>query len=190
MTYDTFGEGSTYLSITKKGGSDIDFKAIIETIDVPDGEKGFETFKTIAGGRLKKFNPQEDIEITLEGYAIEVGSTSTTGNGFYDLMHTQDTSQPLSISTDHTHDEYQLVILATDNTSQADATSATSSGDNAMRWVFKNGHFTKVNASFTDGVWKFSITYKVPPFDKSNSSNVTYESTDGSDVLSAVSAYS
>ena len=189
MAYDTFGEGSTYVSITKKDGSNMDFKAIVETVDVSGGAKDFEGIATIAGGRLKKQNPQEDIEVTLEGYAVEVGSTSTTGNGFYDLMYTQDTSQPLSVSTDHTHSEYQLVVLATDNTSQTNATSATSSGDDAMRWVFKNGHFTKVDASFTDGVWKFTINFKVTPFDKSRNANVTFESTDGSSVLSEVAAY-
>jgi len=189
MAYDTFGEGSTYLSIAKKNGSDINFKAIIETIDISGGAKGFDSIATIAGGRLKKHTPQEDIEITLEGYAVEVGSTSTTGNGFYDLMHSQDTTQPLSISTDYSRNEYRMVILATDNTSQTDAVSATSSGDDAMRYVFQNGHFTNVTASFTDGVWKFSITYKVTPFDKNKNSNVTYESTDGSTILTAVDSY-
>jgi len=191
MAYDTFSDGSTYLSITKKDGSDMDFKAMIETVDISGGAKDFDQIATIAGGRLKKFNPQEPTEITLEGYAVELGSTSTTGNGFYDLMHSQDTTQPLSISTDLTRYEYQLVVLATDNASQTNATSATSEGDAAIRYTFQNGHFTNVNASFTDGVWKFTITYKVTPFNKSGTSNITYESTDGSTgkTLSEVSSY-
>ena len=98
-------------------------------------------------------------------------------------------SSVATISADHNFDEYQMVILATDNTSQTTATAATTSGDNAMRWKYQNGHFTKVDASFTDGVWKFSITFKVTPFNKSGTSNCTFESTqDGQ--LSAVSAYS
>ena len=192
MAINTFSEGSTYLSICKQGGSFVDFKAIIETVDVPGSEKGMEGIPTIAGGRLKKFAPQEDQEVTLEGYAIEVGSDGTTGNGFYDLMGTVDTSQPLSISNDHTHDDFELVVLATDNTSQTTATAATTDGDKAMRWDFKGGNFTKVDASFTDGVWKFTITYKIPAFDKAASSTSTVESTDGtsSAILAAISDYS
>lgn len=191
MAYDTFGEGSTYLSITKKDGTDMDFKTIIETIDISGGAKGFDSIASIAGGRLKKFNPQEDIEVTLEGYAVEIGSTNSTGKGFHDLLHTQDTSQPLSVPTDHSHSEYQIVILATDNLSQTNATSATESGDNAIRYTFKNGHFINVNPSFTDGVWKFTVTFKVPPFNKAGSSNITYESTDGTEgeILSEIDSY-
>ena len=140
---DTFGEGSTLLSITKKGGSDINFNAVIETVDIPGGEKGVDSIPTIRGGRLKKPMPEEDTEITLEGYAIEVGTQSgTTGNGFYDLMGSMTTTSNVgTISADHNFDEYQMVILATDNTSQSTATGATTSGDNAMRWTYKNGHF-------------------------------------------------
>ena len=187
---DTFGEGSTLLSITKKSGSDINFNTIIETVDIPGGEKGVDPVPTIRGGRLKKTLPQEDTEITLEGYAIEIGTQSgSAGNGFYDLMGSMTTSSSVgTISADHNFDEYQLVILATDNGSQTTATAATTSGDNAMRWKYQNGHFTKVDASFTDGVWKFSITFKVTPFNKAGTSNTTFESTQTGE-LAVISAY-
>ena len=181
---DTFSEGSTYLSIRKTGGAFVDFKAVIETIDIPDGEKGFDSMATISGGRVKKHNPQEDIEVTLEGYAIEVGN----GQGFYDLVHpgTADAAQPLSFSPDHSHIEFDMVILATDDNTQANATTATGAGDLAMRWHLQNGHFTKCDASFTDNVWKFTIAFKLTPFDKSGTPNIAYESTDGTSVLTAI----
>ncbi len=187
---DVFGEGSTLISITKKDGSDINFNTIVETIDISGGSKDVTSMPTVRGGRLKQPTPQEDTEITIEGYAVEVGTdTGTTGNGFYDLMGSgSTTSNVLTVNSDHNFDEYQLVILATDNTSQTTATATTTNGDNAMRWTYKNGHFTKLDASFTDNVWKFTLTFKVPPFDKSGNSNYTYESTqDGQ--LSEVSAY-
>lgn len=191
MVTDTFSETSL-LSITKKSGTDVNFKTIIETIDVSGGEKGFESIASIGGGRLKRFMPQADIEVTIEGYAVEVGTDSgTTGAGFFDIMHTADASQPLSVPVDHSRDEYQIVVLATDNTSQTSATAATSATDKAMRMVFKNGHFTNVTSSFTgDKVWKFTVNYKCPPFNKEGTANVTYESSDGTTSLSAVSAYS
>ena len=183
---DTFSEGSTYLSIRQSGGSWVNFKTIIETIDIPDGEKGFDSMASISGGRLKKHNPQEDVEVTLEGYAIEVGD----GNGFYDLVQagTADTTQPLSFNPDHNHTEFDMVILATDNNQQGSADLVTTTGDKAMRWHMVNGHFTKCDASFTDNVWKFTIAFKVTPFNRVGSANITYESTDGEagDVLPAI----
>lgn len=184
---DTFSEVSL-LTIQKKDGSARNYETIIETIDISGGEKGFDSIATIKGGRLKKFNPQEDIEVTIEGYAVEVGTSggSATGTGFYDTLHSVDTSQPMSIPVDLVRDETMVAIMATDNLSQASAVGSTSSSDKCERWVFKNGHVTNVTASFTDKVWKFTLNYKVPPFDKSGSANVTYESSDGNGALSAV----
>ena len=179
MVQDTWSE-KTLLTIQKKAGTAMSFEALIESVEEGGGEKGFDSMAMISGARRKKFNPQEDIEITLEGYAVEAGTPSgSTGNGFYDLMHSQDTSEPQSIAVDHTRDEYMIAVMATDNSSQADAVSVTTDGDLAQRWVYKNGHITNVTASFSDKVWKFSITYKCPPYDSSATANVTYESTDG-----------
>ncbi len=184
---DTFSELS-FLTIQKKAGTPRHYETIIETIDISGGEKGVDYIATIKGGRLKKFNPQEPIEVTIEGYAVEVGTTggASTGTGFYDLLHSVDTSQPMSIPVDHARDETMIAIMATDNLSQSNAVSATTSTDNCERWVFKNGHVTNVTASFTDKVWKFTLNYSVGPFDKTGTANVTYESSDGNGALSAV----
>ena len=186
---DTFSETSL-LCITKKGGSDVDYQTIIETIDIGGGAKDFESIASIAGGRLKKFSPQEDFEITIEGYAVEVGTdTGATGKGFFDLMHTADATQPLAVNVDRVRDEYRIAIMASDNPAQTSAADATTTTDKAMRLTFKNGHFTNVAASFTDKVWKFTTTYKCPPFNKAGTANVTYESTDGTSIITALAAY-
>jgi len=191
MVLDTFSETSL-LSISRKDGTDRSFQILIETIETSGGEKGFESLSTIAGGRLKKFNPQEDVEVSMEGYAVEVGTDDgATGLGFYDLIHSADTSQPLSIPVDRIRDEFRLVIMATDNPDQTSASAVTTSTDKAMRWTFQNGHFSNAEASFSDKVWKFTITFKCPPFNKSGTANVTYESTDGTadKVLPALGEY-
>jgi len=188
---DTFSETSL-LSITRKDGTDRDFSAIIESWSVSGGEKGFESIPTISGGRLKKFSPQEDVEVKIEGYALEMGTdTGTTGLGWYDLMHTEDTSLPTSISVDRTREEFRIVLMNTDNSSQATATAVTVSLDKALKMTFQNGHFTNVETDFGDKVVKFSITFKCPAFNSSGSANVTYESTDGTadKVLPATASY-
>lgn len=191
MTSDTFSE-TAYLAICKKAGTPAEYKTIIETIDTSGGEKGFDSIASIGGGRLKKFNPQEDFEVTLEGYAVEVGTdTGAVGKGFYDLMYNSaDSTQPISISADRTRNEYQVVILMTENTTSTIATGVVPMGKSAKRVIMNNGHFTNVQASFTDKVWKYTVTYKVPPFNKAGTSNITYESTDGTASMSAVAAYS
>lgn len=190
---DTFSETSL-LSITRKDGDDREFSCLIETFEVSGGEKGFESIPTISGGRRKRFSPEEDTEITIEGYATEIGTdTGAVGKGFFDLKYGEDADslQPMSISTDHSHDEFQIAILNTDNAALTAATSATVDGDKALRMLFKNGHFTNVESSFSDMVLKFSVTFKVTPFDALNASNIVLESTDGTalKVLDAVPAY-
>lgn len=191
--FDTLSDNAKKLiTLSKKGGSDVNYQVLIETVDQSGGAKSFDQIATFEGGRLKNHRPQEAFEITLEGYAVEVGTdTGSTGKGFYDLMYTSDTSQPQSISLDHTRDEWRLSIMATDNFDQTSAADVTITGDKANRWTFTNGHFTNVVFSDTDKLIKFTITYKVTPFNKIGSANVVIQSTDGTatKVLPALSAY-
>jgi len=189
---DTFSE-TALLSITKKGGSNVEYRAIIENFEITGGEKGFDSIAMISGARRKKFNPQEDIEVSIDAYTTEVGTNAgSSGKGFFNLIHSDEstTGQPISIPVDRERNEYQIVVLWTDDTSQTSATDAVTSGKKAKRIIMKNGHFTMNEESFTDKVSKCTITFKCPPFDSSGNANITYESTDGTAALSAVSAYS
>ena len=87
-------------------------------------------------------------------------------------------------------DQYQIVILWTEDTTISTAESAVTNSNQGLRIVAKNGYFTGVKPAFTDCVLKFTVTFKCPPFDKSAAANVTMESTDGTEDLSAVSSYS
>jgi len=122
---------------------------------------------------------------------VEAGTDSgDEGKGFFDLMNTSDSTQPLSISVDRARDQYRIVILWTDDTTLTSATSAVNLNQTGLRIVAQNGYITSVKPSFTDGLLKFTVTFKCPPFDKSGNANVTMESTDGTVTLDAVSAYS
>lgn len=166
-----------------------DFRAIVSTYDISGGDKDFTSIANAKGGRIKNFAVQTDYEITMEGYAVQAGGKDATVNaqGFFDLQHSSGfdvaaataTTQPMSIAVDHSRTEFLLAIEHTDNISATSAAVATEDGDRALRDVFKNGHFTSVNQSFTDGINKFSIKFKSAPFDKAASANVTFESTDG-----------
>jgi len=179
-----------YVAITKKGETDVEFRTITETVDIDLGDKDFDVIATLAGGRLVKFTPQEPTTITLEAYPVEAGTDSgDTGKGFFDLMNTADSTQPLSISVDRNRDQYRIVCLWTDDTTITSATSALGPNQTGLRLIAKNGYFTSVKPSFTDGILKFTVTFKCPPFDKDGNANITIESTDGTASLDAVSSY-
>jgi len=179
------------VSIMQKSGTAVEFPAIITTYDISGGDKDFQSIANAKGGRIKNFSVQTDYEITLEGFATEAGD----GAGFFDLQNpdpdgatTSDTTQPLSFPVDHSRIQYLLCIQHTTDTAATSAIAETTTEERALRDTFKNGHFTMVNQSFTDGICKFTVKFKSAPFDKDASSNVTFESTDGTTgkVLPAV----
>ena len=180
------------VAISAQGGSDVNFQALTETVDIDNGEKDIEGVPLVNGGRVTKWTAEGDATITLEAYPVEVGTdTGSTGKGFFDLLYTQDTDQPIAITNDRTRSKYRLAIMWTDDTSVTSAADATSSGNTGMRMTFADGHFTSVKPSFTDGILKFTITFKVTAFDKNANSNKKFESTDGeaTKIIPALGSY-
>jgi len=63
---------------------------------------------------------------------------------------------------------------------------------NALRIGYANGYFSAVKPSFTDGLLKFTVTYKCSAFDKAAAGNVMIESCaagGGSDALPVIADY-
>jgi len=180
------------VAITAQGGSDVQFATLTETIDIDTGEKQFDVITNVGGGRIAKWTPETETTVTLEAYPMEAGTASgTTGKGFFDLLHSADTSQPITITNTRSRSKYRIAILWTTDTTATDATGAVSPPEKGLRFVAADGYFVSVKPSFTDGILKFTIVYKVPPFDKSGNSNIKMDSTDGTgQTLSALASYS
>ena len=71
------------ISISKIGGSDMQFAGITETVDFDLGEKDIEGLVLVNGGRVTKWLPEGDSSVTLEAYPLEAGTDSgVVGNGF------------------------------------------------------------------------------------------------------------
>lgn len=178
------------VGICAQSGTEIEYQSITETVDIDIGNKDFDVISMLGGGRIVKFNPQEPITITLEAYGTDAGTdTGTTGKGFFDLMNTVDTSQPVTVSADRIRNKYRLVLLWTDDSSNVGPSKSVLSGKNALRMVAADGKFTGVKESFTDGITKFTVTFKVEPFDSSGDANFKMESTDNTAVLAALASY-
>lgn len=180
------------VAISAAGGSDIQFMTITETVDIDIGNKDFDIKATLKGGRLVKFTPQAETTITLEAYPTEAGTdTGAEGKGFFDLLNTSSASQPVIIPVDRTRSKYRMIVLWTDDPTvvTAQALIATAGGNSGLRVVAADGFFISAKPSFTDGENKWTVVFKVPPFDKAGAANVKVESTDGTADLTAVPSY-
>lgn len=181
------------IAISKVGGSDIQFAALTETVDFDIGEKDIEGVALVNGGRVTKWSPEGDSSITFEAYPLQAGTdTGTTGKGFFDLLHSVDSAVPIRITNDHNRDKYRVLVLWTNDPTPTTAQATTANTYSALRIGMADGHFTSVKPSFTDGILKFTVTYKVAAFDKSAVGNVMMESCAGTaagDILPAIAAY-
>lgn len=180
------------IAISAQGGSEVQFVTITETVDIDIGDKDFDIKAMIGGGRLVKFTPQAETTITLEAYPVEAGTDSgTVGNGFFDLINTADTSQPMIVPVDHTRNKYRMIVTWTDDPTvvTAEGIIALANVASGLRIVAADGFFIGAKPSFTDGENKWTVTFKVPPFDKNKAANVKVESTDGTADLIAVPSY-
>jgi hypothetical protein len=182
------------ITIQPKGGSAIEFRSTVTTYDITGGDKDFSQIANGAGGRIKKFEFQTPYEITLEAYSIEAGTNTNVtgeieGTGYADLMNTpdpsevEDTSDVISIVADHSRIQYLLAIAETTSTSATSAIAVSIAGDRIERDIFKNGHLVSYVSSMIDGIRKHTVKYKVTPFAKDGSSNITQDSSDGSGTL-------
>jgi len=181
------------ISISKLSGTEAQFAGLTETVDFDVGEKDIEGIPIVNGGRVANFKPEGDSTITFEAYPLQSGTVSgATGTGFFDLLHSQDSSVPLRISNDHDRDKYRVLVIWTNDSSVTTAQSITTNTHSAMRIGMADGHFTSVKPSFTDGILKYTVMFKCPAFDKAAASNVMIEScagTTASDILPAIAAY-
>jgi len=101
-------------------------------------------------------------------------------------MNTLDNTQPIVCLADRTRTKYRMAIMWTDAAVDAEA-QVIAPTNYALRVAAADGFFTKVTPSFTDGILKFTVTYKVPAFDKDGTANVKIESVGGATTATLTS---
>ena len=102
------------------------------------------------------------------------------------------TSSPNKVVNNRVRTKYRVLVLWTNKAGTVRASEAIANTLDAMRIGYADGHFTSVKPSFTDGVLKFTVTFKCAAFDKSGAANVMMESCaagGGSDALPAIADY-
>lgn len=181
------------ISITRKGGSEIQFAAMTETVDIDQGDKDIDQVVVLSGGRLVKKIPQDITTITFEGYPIGIGDDSTSpAKGISQYFHgqtTYDSTEPLAVSSTRTRELFRIAILWTDDATATTAGTGTAATKNAYRYIVANAWLTSMKPTFTDGILKITFSFKTPAFNKQGTSQIQEQSTEGTTVLAALNTY-
>ncbi len=165
-----------FLSITKKGGSEIQLAPMVDltTLEIPEGDFPGEGLPNGAGGRVWKDSPQEDGEVTFEIWARELDATSAEGL-FQQFHGSSETAEPLTTGTAitasvaRTRDTFMLVVLWTNDPVAATAAGTTASATDSLRFVGKECRMISHKPTTSDGVLKIPVTFKYPATNRAGS---------------------
>lgn len=178
--------------------SDIEFMTITETIDVSEGDYPGESVKNLAGGRLWKQSPEEDGEITLELYPIELDTTS--GVGLFQQWvgvsggTAYDTTEPLATDVSWTtgsryRDRFRVTVLWTNDPAATTANGATAASTDSLRFSAMGCRITSHKVAFTDGIVKATVTFKWPAFNRAGTVRMSRWDSGDNTALGALAAY-
>ena len=160
-----------------------------ETIDIDLGDKDIEQTPTLIGGRVIKKVPQDITKITFEGYPVDLDSAGGTGvSQMFQGGTTWDTSEPLAHTSTLVRDLFRIAILWTDDTSATSGAGATAATTNAYRIIFAHAYMTEMKPKFTDGILKFTFSFKCPAFNKYGVSLIKEDSGDAT-ALTTLNTY-
>lgn len=201
------------VSIYRKGDSttgEIEFAALTETIEISEGDYPGESIPNMAGGRIWHQSPQEDGEITLELYPIDM-NVATPG-GLFQQWHGVSGAPPAAydVSADkefesdsswiagqsRVRDSFRVSILWTDDpASVTNAAAATAAAANALRFYATDCRIISHKADYTDKILKISVTFKFPSWNKAGTARIgLWQSADATGSsptgLGALGAYS
>jgi len=130
-----------------------------------------------------------------EAYVTAVDSATTLSISSDIMVSTDDYviyEAPQRAINTRAREKCRVIVLWTDKTSPVKASEAIADTLNGIRIGYAGGYFTSVKPSFTDGVLKFTVTYKCASFDKAGVGNVMMESCSaggGGDALPVIADY-
>ena len=171
-------------SIQRRGASaqsEIQFAAIVDptTFAVTLPEKPTESVVNAAGGRIYKFDPEGDGEITFDILPTELDTTSGVGlfqqylevSGTadpnpYDATTQLDTDTSWPAGVNRVRDKFRLVTLDTNDVAATAASAATTASTNSLRFFANNCIFVNMELNRRDNQLKAAVTFKFKPFTK------------------------
>ncbi len=117
-----------FISIESSSTVKMQYEALSETIDIDNGERGFDMITLLNLGQIPKHGALGVFTITFEGYPLQAGTADTTGatrgtpkgglaKGYWELFSNAghaDTAQALDLDMTNTLTRYRVSILWTD----------------------------------------------------------------------------
>ena len=181
-----------FLSITKKGGSEVQFAPAVDlsTFEFNEGDFPGEGLPNGAGGRVWKEMPQEDGEISFELWAQELDTVTGVGL-FQQFEGTADTSEPLTTSTAITasvtrvRDRFMVAILFTNDAAATAAAAATSTATDSLRMIAKECRLISHKPTMSDGVLKVPVTFKFPAMNRAGTARSAFHESGDQTALPA-----
>lgn len=194
------------VSVYRKGDSttgERQFAAITETIEINEGDYPGESIPNLAGGRIWHQSPQEDGEITLELYPLDL-ATNADNKGMFQFWHgvsgtppaAYDTSEPMATDTswpagaNRVRDSFRVSILWTNDVTVSSAAGATAASTDSLRFYATDCRIISHKTDFTDKIVKTTVTFKYPAFNKAGTTRVGIWESGINTALSALGAYS
>ncbi len=174
---------TAYLSISKIGGTETEYRMKTTSFNHGGGNFDFEGIE-VFGGKLARIGATEDVELTFDVIPV-------SANEFDKLFYgSTASSEPYNITSSLTKDKFRITILWTDQTGVTGATQAIDTSSEAYRRVYANFYMTGFEPSFDAGDYlKATLHFKGPVVDETGGGNILIQSCDTTSALPALSSY-
>lgn len=172
------------ISLTKSGGSAIEFAALTDEMSFGGGERDIAVRTLLNGGNLRRFTPMTITEVNFKMYPDQVNDAMQFFGG------TANTKSSGVITTTNilTRFDIRVIVLWTTQAATAAGEQITTA-DDALRMIAINGNITKCTPFWDDGEQGFDVTVKIPAYNRTATGNITWASTDGAGNLAAAGTY-
>ena len=162
------------ISIQQLDGTEFEFMAITESIDIAEGDHPGESIPDLAGDRVWRQAPQEDGQITLEMYPIEMDLSDNSSliqqwsGGTAQSAEPRLTDTTWEATEDRVRDRFRIAILWTNDisgnppTPPLAASEATAAATDSIRFAAIECRMISHRTEFTEGILKVTVTFKYP----------------------------
>jgi len=152
-----------------------DFHGYMSEMGFSGGSKDVEGQALMNGGRFTQYSSQEDFEFSATLYITGISPSEASGIGEY-FHGSEDnlsgTTGQYEYETSLNRDDFEIAVLFTTDSGVSSARDDVSSGEPAYRWYAKGAKLTEYEQNFDDQVLQVEVTFVIPPFDETGSSQI------------------
>ena len=199
MAITTYGDYDAWqrhaLISVDDGTTSVELHAKTNSISLEIGERSVDIIELLNMGQIMKYGPVGLTTVTFEGYVLEAGTAAAGAiTGVWDIfadIPAKDTSQPLAISISNNVTRYRVSVLFTNDSAADQGSDSVTSGAGykGMRFVMADCCCTSNPYDFTDGVMKYTLTFKGRAFSSAAAALIKLESGKDTTPITALGTY-